>query len=69
MRFRSVSVPPFFLKGGQGGFYIVSHSYESEHIYDIRYKPFLNRQILINSGKTHKSQNIKDYVFDKTVGI
>jgi len=36
-QYRSVSVPPLFKKGGQGGFYTVARSYQSERIYDIRY--------------------------------
>jgi len=28
---------PLFKKGGQGGFYTVGHSFQSEHIYDISY--------------------------------
>jgi hypothetical protein len=35
---RSVSFPPLFKKGGQGGFYSDAHSFQSEHIYENSYK-------------------------------
>jgi hypothetical protein len=43
--------PPLFKKGGQGGFYTVAHSFQSEHDYDTSYNAHRIMRKLFDDSK------------------